>query len=262
MLNLNNSIIIEEVDKIEKLTTCIEILKKNGISEKETELKMNTLFYKTINLINDSTDYYIELIENFAEFEKKWVIDKTEPTPIHNALNKEVDILLNIRKKLVELTGIKLEDEKEKAVETVKEVKEVKEVKKTNTISLKVHKEHVLKVDFKDDFSGSVQDNSKTIQLVFRGKQKSSKVGYIFEYFKGKDGMTCNHILYVGTTYIDKKYSKMYVVTLEGVASYNLNIINKYVTGFGKETPIGDGLSIINPNFIKLKAGHELKLVE
>lgn len=147
--------------------------------------------------------------------------------------------------------------------EKKKEAKEVPKVEvKIKNVKIKLTKEKAHKVDILDINSGKVTNAGETIALSFKGKQKVGQDAYVFDWYgTTQKGWISNHVLYTGTTYLDRKYGKLYIVTKDGITSAKMSVLEQYIVDYGKEVLIGDGMSIINPNYIKIKSGFDIDFV-
>lgn len=146
----------------------------------------------------------------------------------------------------------------------IQESKDKKIIPKKNevkVIEIELKKEVAFKVKITEINSGILINNGKSIPVQFKYKQKVGQDAYVFEFYKSEIIWIKDHVLYVGTTYIDRKYGKLYIVTKNGIASVKLSVLEQYVVNFGKEILIGDGMSIVNPNFLKIKAGFDINFV-
>ncbi len=186
-------------------------------------------------------------------------------------INAEFGILLDdTENQIIKLQQIKkeilyyIEDIPEENVVVKEEAPEAPEVKEieTKTVEIKLTKETAYKVTILDINSGTVVFKNEKLSLKFKGKQKVGQDAFVFDWYGSTEkGWISNHVLYTGTTYLDRKFGKLYIVTKDGITSAKISVLEKYIVEFGKEVLIGDGMSIVNPNYLKIKAGLDINFV-
>jgi hypothetical protein len=176
-------------------------------------------------------------------------------------LDKVEDILIPLLKIQKEILSYIPKEEEED--ETTKPKVEQEDNTSKEKIKAKLSKEPCYPVKIKTPNSGVLKIKGKDINVKFKGKQKPNQIAFIIEHIgmEERGEFLAKHVLYAGTTYLDKKIKKLYIVTKDGIVSTNLNFLSKYILSFGNEILIGDGMSIINPNFIKIKSGYDIDFV-